>query len=187
MSAEPPRRKREKFFPEEDARLRRLVERHGTAAWEVIAAELPGRNVRQCRERWKHYLSSERSKAPWSDTEDRLLFEKMQSLGPKWTRLATFFPGRTDIDIKSHWMHTFAACSNLHIKNRTKKVPVFPPTVPIVTGQPAAVQFEPARVRQPTAMPPNAPTPQTREFDWFASRDPSFGSRSFLDFRELGD
>jgi hypothetical protein len=184
MTADASRRRREKFFPEEDARLRRLVEQYGTTAWEAIAAELPGRNVRQCRERWKHYLSSARAKAPWSDTEDRLLFEKMQSLGPKWTRLATFFPGRTDIDVKSHWMQTFAASSNLHIKNRTKKVPVFPPTVPV---QPPAVQFDPAQVRQPVATPPMATTPQTREFDWFASPNPSFGSRSFLDFRELGD
>jgi hypothetical protein len=173
------RRTREKFLPEEDRELRRLVSLHGTSAWEKVARELPGRSVRQCRERWKHYLSGERGKDPWTAEEDRLLFERMQSIGPKWTKLATFFPGRTDIEVKSHWMQSFASLSNLHIKNRKKRPPAFQPTMPppMMTGP--HVQFMPL-----PSLVPKAPTPHGEIDCWFnsASRDTSFGSRSFFDF-----
>jgi hypothetical protein len=113
--------RREKFLPEEDARLRHLVAERGTNSWDAVAAELPGRNPRQCRERWKHYLSGARVKTPWWPEEDQLLYDKMRALGPRWTTLATFFPGRTDIEVKSHWMQNFAHFSDLHVRNKIKR------------------------------------------------------------------
>jgi hypothetical protein len=184
-------RRREKFRPEEDVRLRQLVNVHGANSWDLIASSLPGRNARQCRERWKHYLSSERS-STWTVEEDRLLFEKMQSIGPKWTRLATFFPGRTDMQIKAHWMQTFAHFSDLHVKNRAKKIQLLSPAVPIVATLPIVaprVQFanQPPPMPMPPAAPPppqipRTPTPQ-RDYESLGGlgRDSSFGSRSFLD------
>jgi hypothetical protein len=90
------------FTPEEDERLRLLVERY-KHDWEEIARQLPGRNVRQCKERWMNYLSPQISLDPWTDAEDRLLLEKATELGPKWVRIARFFPNRTDINVKSRW------------------------------------------------------------------------------------
>jgi hypothetical protein len=167
------RRTREKFLPNEDAELRRLVGIYGTSSWETVARELGNRSVRQCRERWKHYLSGERSKAPWAPEEDRLLYEKMQMIGPKWTRLAAFFPGRTDIDVKAHWMQRFGGISNLHIHNRKRQPPAFQP---IMQNH---VQFMPV-----AELVPKAPTPLVETDPWFSnfSRDPSFGSRSCFDF-----
>jgi hypothetical protein len=86
-----------------------MVEIYGTHSWRVIAEVMPGRNVRQCRERWKHYLSCEKPNEPWSPEEDRLLAEKIARLGPRWTKLAAFFPGRTDIQVKAHWLARFSA------------------------------------------------------------------------------
>ena len=40
-----------KFNEEEDARLRELVNEYGDSSWIQIAAPMPGRNSRQCRER----------------------------------------------------------------------------------------------------------------------------------------
>ncbi|OHS94791.1 Myb-like DNA-binding domain containing protein [Tritrichomonas foetus] len=77
-----------------------------------------GRNSRQCRERWKHYLSSSRVKLPWTPEEDQLLYNKMEELGPKWTKISAFFFDRTDIQVKSRWMQRFADVSKLHLKNR---------------------------------------------------------------------
>jgi hypothetical protein len=175
MSELTPKNKREKFLPEEDEHLRSLVEKHGTRAWPAIAAEMPGRNLRQVRERWKHYLSGERAKAPWSPEEDRLLFEKMHTVGPRWTQLALFFPGRTDIDVKAHWMQSFATYSNLHVANRRKALPLFEPTIPY------HVQFAP-----PFASAPKAAAPRAEEY-FAQSRDPSFGSRSYFDLSQWGE
>jgi hypothetical protein len=118
-----PGHRREKFFPEEDERLKFLVEIYGTHSWDVIAAGLPGRNVRQCRDRWKHYLSGTTANEPWTPDDDRLLFRKMQEFGPKWTTLSAFFPGRTDTQVKNRWMQQFATVSTLHLQNRSKQSP----------------------------------------------------------------
>jgi hypothetical protein len=123
-------RRREKFLPEEDARLRSLVEIYGTNSWGTIAAGLPGRNVRQCRDRWKHYLSSENPNEPWMPEDDQLLMQKMQDFGPRWTILATFFPGRTDTQVKNRWMQRFADRSTLHLQNRIRQLPTIALAVP---------------------------------------------------------
>jgi hypothetical protein len=98
---------RSKFTQDEDNQLRNLVAEHGLKAWVEIATSLPGRNPRQCRERWKHYLSIDQSSAPWTEEEDTLLFEKVSELGPKWTRIAALLGNRTDIELKTRWLQKF--------------------------------------------------------------------------------
>lgn len=201
-------RRREKFTPSEDDRLRHLVEENGMAAWESIAAEMPGRNVRQCRERWKHYLSINNTKLPWTDMEDNILFEKMQEVGPKWTKLTQYLPKRTDIQIKARWMQKFADGWPFHVRNRPPKMPQYVPQNQCVVGQyglpqtyvfpgariveepvkMARVQFAQQIPQQIQAMPvveaPRVPTPEHEHemiYD-LPRRDSSFGSRSFMDF-----
>jgi hypothetical protein len=94
---------RKKFSPQEDASLTLLVRGLGSSAWDAIAAQMPGRNARQCRERWKHYLSIGCADRPWTEDEDRRLVSKERQLGPRWTKLATFFDQRSDIQVKLRW------------------------------------------------------------------------------------
>jgi hypothetical protein len=98
-------RKRKAFTPEEDDRLRALVSRLGDANWRGIAAKMPRRNRRQCRERWFNYLCPTICNAPWSTLEEDLLRTKVQECGRKWRVIQAFFTGRTDINIKNHWKH----------------------------------------------------------------------------------
>ena len=100
------KRRRMKFLPEEDKKLIELVNEYGNS-WHKISKLMEGRNVRQCRERWKHYLSSNRAKSPWTPEEDALLLKKYMELGPKWTKISKFFDDRTDIQIKSRWTKRF--------------------------------------------------------------------------------
>jgi hypothetical protein len=154
--------RRERFLPEEDAKLRDLVQFHGTSAWDRIAIQMPGRNPRQCRDRWKHYLSSEKSRLVWTDEEDQLLYEKMQAIGPKWTTLAQLLPGRTDMQVKSRWMQKFAASSHLHLKH--KAIPtVYDPQPVQVIRQPVQ-QMIPAYVFVPSGIQlmQMAPAPSSR-------------------------
>lgn len=102
----PPKRHRAKFGPDEDQRLCQLVAKYGEQ-WIKVAQEMPNRSVRQCRERWKHYLCCPGRKLPWNSTEDMILFQQAQIIGLKWSKLATFLPGRTDIEIKNRWMQKF--------------------------------------------------------------------------------
>ncbi|OHT09792.1 hypothetical protein TRFO_21141 [Tritrichomonas foetus] len=93
-----------KFTPEEDEILRTVVEECGQSDWVEIAKRMPnGRNARQCRDRWQNYLSPDVVNGPWTEDEEALLVQKYNEIGPYWKQIATFFPTRTDINIKSRW------------------------------------------------------------------------------------
>jgi hypothetical protein len=93
-----------RFSKEEDSQLRDLVSQLGPQKWSRIAAEMPERNARSCRERWINYLAPSINQTPWTQEEDRLLLEKQRELGSKWTQISKFFDGRTDIHIKHRWL-----------------------------------------------------------------------------------
>ena len=97
-------RSRQQFTSEEDAQLRQLVKEYGENDWASIAARMKDRNARQCRERWRHYLSPSISKKKWTPEEDELLISKYNEYGPRWVFLTKFFNNRTDINLKNRWI-----------------------------------------------------------------------------------
>lgn len=66
------------FTKAEDKKLRELVNRHGTSNWIPISKQMPGRNARQCRDRWLNYLSPDVVNGPWTAEEDELLVKKYE-------------------------------------------------------------------------------------------------------------
>ena len=94
---------RKLFTPEEDALLRRIMFEQTFTTWIAVAAQIPGRSARQCRDRWANYLSPENKNGPWTQDEDRLLTEKFLELGPQWTSIAKFFDGRSENNVKNRW------------------------------------------------------------------------------------
>ena len=94
---------RQLFSPAEDQRLRILVDQLGTASWKEIAKRMPNRTARQCRERYKNYLSPSVVNGPWTPEEDALLIEKVHELGVKWAKIVQFFTSRSDVNIKNRW------------------------------------------------------------------------------------
>jgi hypothetical protein len=88
------RKLKSKFQPNEDALLIKAVDFHGTSDWPSVAAALPGRNARQCRERWNNYVNPELTRGHWTEAEDKLLLELFRKQGSKWTWIATHFKRR---------------------------------------------------------------------------------------------
>lgn len=95
------KRKRMKFSPEEDKMLKELVKKYGDNNWVRVSELMPGRNVRQCRERWKHYLCNDNNNRDWTKEEDQIMLTKYIEFGQRWTKIAAYLPGRTDIQVKT--------------------------------------------------------------------------------------
>jgi hypothetical protein len=113
-----------KFTQSEDFYLISLVKEHGRNNWAAVAQQMPGRNARQCRDRWISFLSPDIVNGPWTEEEEALLCDEFALLGKSWKQIATKFPGRTDINVKSHWLV-------MQRRNKHAKQPS-PPSLPVV-------------------------------------------------------
>ena len=105
---------------EEDAFLRAAVvtvqeiavepgaaqKKEGAISWSQVAAHVPSRTGKQCRERWAHHLLGSVRKAPWTSEEDRVLFAAMQEHATHWVEIAKQLPGRTGHCVKNHYYST---------------------------------------------------------------------------------
>ena len=92
-----------KFTIEEDEKLKSLVKKYGENKWDEISNEMPGRNLRQCKDRWMYYLSPNVNTAPWSNEEEQKLIQLVKEIGPYWVKIAALFDRRTDTQIKNKW------------------------------------------------------------------------------------
>lgn len=89
------------FTEEEDAKLISLVNEYGANDWHTVVRYMPGRTTRQCRERYKLYLSPDIKSGPWTSEEDTLLHELYAKYGPKWAMFSPYLNNRTPINIKN--------------------------------------------------------------------------------------
>lgn len=93
---------RKLFTFEEDSKLMILVEKYNNN-WKKIASEMKDRSVRQCKERYFHYLSPDIKRDVWTNEEDLLLLSSVEKHGKKWKALEYIFDGRTEIDIRNRF------------------------------------------------------------------------------------
>ena len=91
---------------EEDETIINYVRQHGDKDWAKLAILLPGRIGKQCRERWNNYLDPSVQKTGWTEEEDQKLIEYHKQYGNAWTKIASFFKGRTDNCVKNRWNST---------------------------------------------------------------------------------
>lgn len=97
------RKARVPFTPEEDEKIKHLVNLYGNKHWSVIASFLVRRTPKQCRDRYTNYLVPGLFKGEWSNDEDDLLKKLYIQNGPKWSVFKNHFPGRSANSIKNRW------------------------------------------------------------------------------------
>ncbi|XP_062836390.1 myb-related protein A isoform X2 [Anolis carolinensis] len=95
---------RVKWTRDEDEKLKKLVEQHGTADWTFIASHLQNRSDFQCQHRWQKVLNPELIKGPWTKEEDQRVIELVQKYGPKrWSLIAKHLKGRIGKQCRERW------------------------------------------------------------------------------------
>ncbi|XP_048364309.1 myb-related protein A [Sphaerodactylus townsendi] len=95
---------RVKWTRDEDEKLKKLVEQHGTNDWAFIASHLQNRSDFQCQHRWQKVLNPELIKGPWTKEEDQRVIELVQKYGPKrWSLIAKHLKGRIGKQCRERW------------------------------------------------------------------------------------
>ncbi|CAH0479277.1 unnamed protein product [Peronospora belbahrii] len=87
---------------EEDSTLEQMV-MQGCHSWGEVAAHIPGRTAKQCRERWRNHLDPSINKSPFTAEEDSIIQNGFEKMGNRWTQIAELLPGRTEDAVKVRW------------------------------------------------------------------------------------
>merc|ERR1719183_140859 len=96
--------KKGQWKKDEDDHLLSLVQGDGrNMNWNLVAAQIPGRNAKQCRERWFLNLDPSINRGPWTEEEDELLTNLHAEMGGRWSMIARRIPGRTENSVKTRY------------------------------------------------------------------------------------
>ncbi|RVW89677.1 Transcription factor MYB58 [Vitis vinifera] len=103
--------KRGPWSPAEDMRLVSFIQKNGHENWRSLPKQAGLlRCGKSCRLRWINYLRPDVKRGNFSKEEEDAIIKLHQTLGNKWSKIASHFPGRTDNEIKNVW--------NTHLKKR---------------------------------------------------------------------
>jgi hypothetical protein len=93
---------------EEDQAIVQFVQANGAKSWSKLAAMLPGRIGKQCRERWINHLNPEISHAAFTPEDDKMIVELHGQFGNKWAKIAAIMRTRSCNAIKNRWNSVLA-------------------------------------------------------------------------------
>lgn len=103
---------------EEDQSLRQWVMAYGPNKWSLASRVIPGRNGKQCRERWINHLNPEIKKGNWTEEEDEKIYQMYKVYGSAWSKIAKHFDGRSENSIKNRFYATLKKFD--HVKKHSE-------------------------------------------------------------------
>ncbi|KAJ3707045.1 hypothetical protein LUZ61_010750 [Rhynchospora tenuis] len=102
------------WTPEEDLQLIAYIQKYGHPNWRALPKQAGLlRCGKSCRLRWINYLRPDIKRGTFSKEEEETVIRLHNLLGNKWSKIASYLPGRTDNEIKNVW--------NTHLKKKLAK------------------------------------------------------------------
>ncbi|CAK8534715.1 unnamed protein product [Lathyrus sativus] len=103
--------KRGPWSPAEDLKLIAFVQKFGHENWRSLPKQAGlQRCGKSCRLRWINYLRPDLKRGNFTLEEEEIIIKLHKALGNKWSKIASYMPGRTDNEIKNVW--------NTHLKKK---------------------------------------------------------------------
>ncbi|KAJ3423400.1 myb protein-related [Anaeramoeba flamelloides] len=87
----------------EDQLLIKAKKENPNELWSIISQFVPGRNSKQCNERYKNVLDPNINRSPFCEKEIELIIEKQKIYGNSWKKIVIYFDRRTENMIKNLW------------------------------------------------------------------------------------
>ena len=90
--------------------INKYLKNHKKIIWTKVG--VPGRNFKQCKERYENQLNPNINKSDFTNVEINIIIQKQKEFGNKWKKISSFLNNRTDGQVKNKWYS---------IKNNIKK------------------------------------------------------------------
>ncbi|KAI5069925.1 hypothetical protein GOP47_0014268 [Adiantum capillus-veneris] len=92
------------WSPDEDEKLSRCIAMYINGSWSGIARKAGlHRCGKSCRRRWMNHLRPDLKRGRFTPTEISRVVELHNTLGNRWSEIASHLVGRTDNDVKNLW------------------------------------------------------------------------------------
>lgn len=111
------------WTPFEDQHLLHAIEIHGKQ-WTRVSEHVPGRNGKQCRERFNNHLDPSLNRGPFTPAEDAIIIAEYKARGPRWSDIARRLRNRSDNHVKNRAHVTFLSKSQQKLEYSSATNPV---------------------------------------------------------------